>query len=102
MFTLNCCDGWLSIGVVLSVYLLSCLLQNPIILIIIVMSSLVHKVFENLSHVVVTWSFFEFQVATVVQVRVESVGQPSRQRLNCSANFFVFVTIVLIIFVFTL
>ena len=66
------------------------------------MSSLVHKVFENLSHVVVIWSFFEFEVATVVEVSVEFVGQPSRQRLNCSANFFVFNTIVLIIFVFTL
>ena len=99
---LSCCDGWFGVGVILCVYLLSCLLQNPVVLIIIVMSSLVHKVFENLSHVVVIWSFFEFQVTTVVQVRVEFVGQPSRERLNCSANFFVFNTIVLIIFVFTL
>lgn len=100
--SLGCSYGWLCISIILSIYLLSCLFQNPVILIIIVMSSFVHKVFENLSHVVVIWSFFEFKVATVVQICVKFVGQTSCERLNCSANFFVFNTIVLIIFVFTL
>jgi len=58
-FALSSCNSRLCVSVILSVYLLSCLFQNPVILVVIVMPPLVHQVFENLSHVVVIWSFFK-------------------------------------------
>ena len=45
---------------------LTCLFEHPIVLIVIIMTSLIHQIFENFSHIIVIRSFFKFQISTVL------------------------------------
>ena len=69
VFTLLSCNityHRLCISVVVLWYFVSSLLEHPVILVIVVMTALVHQIFENFSHIVVIWPFLKFQISAVL------------------------------------
>ena len=89
-------------NIVLFVYLCSLLLEHPVVLIIVIVSTFVHKVFEDLAHVVIVWSLVKLQVPAVIEIDVDLLLQASCQRLDGSCNFFVFYSVVFVVFCFSL
>lgn len=75
--TLDAGDGGLRVSIVLRIDLLSRLLENPIVLIVVVMAPLVHKILENFPHVVVIWSLLKLEVPTIIEIGVELFRQSS-------------------------
>ena len=57
---------WLCIGVIMLWYFMSSLLEYPVILVIVIVTTFVHQVLEYFSHVIVIRSFLEFQVSAVL------------------------------------
>ena len=81
---------------------LTSLLEDPVVLVVIIVPTLIHQILENLSHVVVVGSLFELEVPTVLQVRVEFLGHTTRQRLDGRRDLLIFNSVVLVILVFAL
>jgi hypothetical protein len=99
---LNTCNSWFGISIILGIDLLSRLLEDPIVLVVVIMSSLVHEILEDLSHVVVIRSLFELQVPAIIEVSIKLLWHSSCQRFNRGANFLVLDPIVLVIFILSL
>jgi hypothetical protein len=61
LFALSSCDvalGWLPNEIFLW-YLLALLFEYPVVLVVIIVTTLVHEILEDFPHVVVVWSFFK-------------------------------------------
>ena len=82
--------------------LASFLLEDPVVLVIILVTTLVHQVLEDLPHVVVVWPLFELEVPAVLKILVELLRKTPGERLNRRCHLLVFDSIVLVIFVFAL
>ncbi len=68
VFTLSSSDiarCGLGVSVIVLWNLLSCLLQDPVILVVVLVTPLIHQVLEYFAHVRVVWPFFKFQVSAV-------------------------------------
>jgi len=83
-------------------YLLARLLEDPVVLVIILVTTLVHQVFEDFSHVVIVWSLLELEVSAVLKILVEFFRQTSSKRLNSRRHFLIFDSIVFVILIFAL
>jgi len=59
--------------------LLALLLEDPVVLVVVVMATLVHEVFEDLAHVVVVGPLLELEVTAVLQVDVHFLGDAPGQ-----------------------
>ena len=107
LVTLSLCGSdvscrWLCIGVVVLRDFLPLLLEDPVVLVIVVVASLVHEVLENLAHVVVVWALLELQVATVLQVGVELFRESTSQCLDGRLHLFVLNPVILVVLVLSL
>ena len=101
-FALNTCDCRFGIGIILGIDLLSRLLEDPIVLIVVIMASFVHEILENLSHVVVIGSLLKFQVPAIIEVSIELFWHSPCQSFNRGTDFLVLDPVVLVIFIFSL
>lgn len=81
---------------------MSSLFEYPIVLIVVVVTTLIHEIFEYFPHVVVIGPLLELQIPTILQIGVEFLWDASRQRFDSCRHFLILDAIVLIIFVFTL
>ena len=62
----NIANHRLCISIVMFWYFVSCLLKHPVILIIVVVTALVHQIFEYFSHIVVIWSLLKLQISAIL------------------------------------
>jgi len=56
----------LSINIICFWNFLSCLLEHPVILIIIVMPSFIHQVLEDFPHIIIVGSLLELQIPAIL------------------------------------
>ena len=82
--------------------LLTRLLDNPVILVVVVVTALVHQILEDFAHVVVVRALLEFQIPAVLQVGVELLGKATSQCLDCRLNLLVLDTVVFVVLVLAL
>ena len=69
VFTLLSCNityHRLCISVVVLWYFVTGLLEDPVILVVVVVAALVHQILEDFSHIVVIWPLLELQISTVL------------------------------------
>ena len=105
VLSLSCSDvsnHGLGISVIILVYFMSCLLQDPVILIVVIVATLIHQIFEYFSHVVVIRSFLEFQISAILQISVKFLWKSPRQRLNRCRHFLVLDSVILIVLILSL
>ena len=67
------------IRVIMLRYFMSSLFEYPIVLIVVVVTTLVHEIFEYFPHVVVIGPLLELQIPTILQIGVEFLWDASRQ-----------------------
>jgi len=101
-FALYTCDSRFGISIILGIDLLSRLLEDPIVLIVVIVASLVHEVLEYLSHVVVIRPLLKLQVPAIIEVSMELLWHSPCQRLNRGLDLLVLDPIVLIILILSL
>jgi hypothetical protein len=101
-FALNTCDSRFGISIILGIDLLSGLFEDPIVLIVVIVASLVHEILEYLSHVVVIRPLLKLQVPAIIEVSMELLWHSPCQRLNRGLDLLVLNPIVLVILILSL
>ena len=101
-FALNTCDSRFGISIILGIDLLSRLLEDPIVLVVVIVASFIHEILENLSHIIVIGSLLKLQVPAIIEISIELLWHSPCQRLNRGTDLLVLDPIVLVIFILSL
>ena len=78
----NIAYHWFSIRIIVLWYFMSGLLKDPVVLVIVVVTSLIHEILEYLSHVIVVRSLLKFEIPAVLEIGIEFLWNPPCERFD--------------------